>query len=186
MSSQDLSYLSASAATTHQNYPAHQIGKAKLRKLLRATQNPTTTISQFQRDHSLHTYLAKSFSTLPNHSNGNKAGKNSGRATTRNDVENKKSNEKIGVMIEKFQPESVFNFCGNCNVSRYEMHKTIADALRSSLEDEIKKVDLKAAFGKESLLELLKNSWQFINVPELRVSTLHWIWIRYNLGVGGY
>ena len=174
MSSQDLSYLSTYAATTPQNYPAHQIGKTALRKLLRATQDPTTTISQFQRDHSLHSYLAKSFSTLPNHSNGSKGGKNSGRATTRNDVENKKSNEKIGVMVETFQPESVFNFCGHCNVSRYEMHKTIADALRTSLEEEIKKVDLKATFGKESLLELLKNSWQFIHVPELRVSTLYY------------
>ncbi len=159
---------SLSAATTPQNYPTHQRGKNKLRKLLSSTSDPTATISQFQKSNSLHTYLAKAFGTIPDSRHAHSSSSRKSSRTTRNDVESQKSNEKLGVIVEPFQPESVLTFCGHCDVSRYEMHKTIADALRNELENEIERVDLKRPNGKTSLLELLKNSWQFINVPELR------------------
>lgn len=69
-------------------------------------------------------------------------------------------------MTEEFQPESVLTFCNYLGVSRYDMHKTIADSLKSELESEIDKVDLSK--NKDSMLELLKSSFQFINVPDLR------------------
>ncbi len=69
-------------------------------------------------------------------------------------------------MVEPFQPESVLTFCNYLGVSRYEMHKTISDALKTALEYEIEKVDVTR--NKNALFDLLSNSWHFISVPELR------------------
>jgi len=69
-------------------------------------------------------------------------------------------------VTEEFQPESVLTFCNYLGVSRFDMHKTIADSLKSELENEIDKVDLSK--NKDSMLEMLKSSFQFINVPDLR------------------
>lgn len=83
--------------------------------------------------------------------------------------------EQEGEMVESFQPESVLTFLNHLGVSRYEIHKKIGDALRGKLESEIKKVDLKSSNsnnknnqGRDMLLELLKSSWEYIHVPELR------------------
>ena len=153
------------STTTIQNYPIGRKAQNELRKLLQSTKDPTATISNFQQQNSLHTYLAKAFDTSPQEDVS--AVTLSKKRTTRGEIQEKKENESKGVVTESFQPESVLTFCNYLGVSRYDMHKTISDSLRSALENEIDKVDLSK--NKQALLDLLKSSWQFLNVPELRL-----------------
>lgn len=123
------------------------VGKAgtrELRNLLRSTTgDPTQTIQDFQRTHSLHAMFAAAFQTTPKY-----------------EADPAQSNEKV----ESLDTDSVLMFLYHLGVSQHEVHKRVADALRGSIEDEIRKVK-----GVEPLLALLKACWPFsTTIPELR------------------
>lgn len=156
-----------STPATLQNYPCGRKAQTTLKKILLETKNPTATIIENRQEHSLHKYIAKAFGTNPTQSQEDSAALTSSKKrTTRGEIQQKQQNELQGLITEEFQPESVLTFCNYLGVSRYEMHKTVSDSLRSALENEIDKVDLSR--NKDSILELLKSSFQFINVPDLR------------------
>ena len=155
------------------NYPTGRRAQRELQKLLQQTDNPRKTISQFRTQQSLHHYLSQAFDTTPvkdddlcPHNNLEKGKKR----TTRGEIKEQQEKEEMGVIIEPFQPESVLTFCNHLGVSRFQMHKTIAEHLKNALEEEIDKLKVRdvGSGSKEALLELLKNSWQFRDVPELR------------------
>ena len=87
-------------------------------------------------------------------------------------MSSRQSREKEGIFLEPFQPESVLTFLHHLGVTRYDIHKKIGDTLRTSLEEEIDRVDITnsrcAEGNKKALLDLLQSSWNFISVPELR------------------
>jgi hypothetical protein len=123
-------------------------GKTEVRKLLRKTTDPAVTIQAFQRTHSLHTMFARAFSATPKYEV-----KDEGDNT--NDV---------GPEVEALDTDSVLMFLNHLGVPQHEVHKRIADALKGSLEDEIRKVK-----GTQPLLHLLKSCWPYsTTVPELR------------------
>lgn len=122
------------------------VGKAgirELRNLLRSTTgDPTQTIQDFQRTHSLHTMFATAFQTTPKYE------ADSGKAET----------------VESLDTDSVLMFLYHLGVSQHDVHKRVADSLRGSIEDEIRKVK-----GTEPLLKLLKACWPYSTaIPELR------------------
>ena len=123
------------------------VGKAgtrELRNLLRSTTgDPTQTIQDFQRTHSLHSMFAAAFHTTPKY-----------------EADPVKKDENV----ESLDTDSVLMFLYHLGVSQHEVHKRVADALRGSIEDEIRKVK-----GVEPLLALLKACWPFsTTIPELR------------------
>lgn len=163
-------------------FPVGKQASKQAKQALFSSKNPIETISNFQQTHSLHSFLSKAFGTtsvytLPNKKGSNSSGlSNSAKRVTRGDVELKQSREEQGVTIEPLEPDSVLTFLNHLGVSRYEIHKKIGDTLRSKLESEIQKVDLKksgkgvgsSSSGKETLLELLKSTWDYRDIPELR------------------
>ena len=161
-------------------FPVGKQASKQAKQALFSSKNPVETISNFQQTHSLHSFLSKAFGTtsvytLPNKKGSNSSGlSNSAKRVTRGDVELKQSREEQGVTIEPLEPDSVLTFLNHLGVSRYEIHKKIGDTLRSKLESEIQKVDLKksgkghSSSGKETLLELLKSTWDYRDIPELR------------------
>ena len=125
-------------------------GKRELRNILRSTTDPATTIQSFQQSHSLHTMMSKAFGTVPRHANNN-------------NKDNNKDNNNKQQVIESLDTDSVLQFLFHLGVSQYEVHKRVADALRTQLENEIRKA------GTESLLNLLRSCWQHsTTIPELR------------------
>ena len=123
------------------------VGKAgtrELRKVLQSTTgDPTQTIQDFQRTHSLHSMFATAFQTTP-----------------KSEADNNKKDE----TVESLDTDSVLMFLYHLGVSQHEVHKRIADALKGNLEDEIRKVK-----GTEPLLILLRSCWQYsTTIPELR------------------
>lgn len=83
-------------------------------------------------------------------------------ATTNND-DNPSSSD---VPIESLDTDSVLTFLGHLGVSRYEVHKRVADSLQKQLEEEIRKI---GSGSQEPLLNLLKNCWHSATtVPEIR------------------
>jgi hypothetical protein len=128
--------------TSKRSFPIGAAGKREVRNLLRATTDPAFTIREFQTTHSLHAMFAKAFQTFPKH-----------------EAKGEKEEE-----IESLDTDSVLTFLHHLGVKQYEVHKRIADALRTNLEDEIRKVK-----KTEPLLNLLKSCWQYsTTVPDLR------------------
>jgi hypothetical protein len=118
-------------------------GKRELRNALKATTDPATTISEFQKSHSLHSMMAKAFGTVPMYKHKN----------TRN----------AGV-VETLDTDSVMTFLSHLNVRQYDVHKRISDTLLKQLEEEIRNTS-----SEEPLLELLKTCWFYATtIPELR------------------
>jgi len=197
--------MSNSKATNKQSinnpvpvFPVAKQARKLCKQALVGTKNPVETISNFQQEHSLHSYLSKAFGTTSvyelrnkrNNRTNKKGGRDGGssvggggsilssggKRVTRGDVELKTTREREGITVEPFETESVLTFLNHLGVSRYEIHKKVGDALRMKLESEIEKVDLKSngsgsgsgAGGKEKLLKLLKSSWEYTHIPALR------------------
>ena len=161
------------------DFPVAKQARTQAKLALKSSSNPTETITHFQQLHSLHSFLARAFGTTSiyslddSHKNGSNTSTNfnsSSSRVTRGDIELKHSREQKGVIVEPFEPESVLTFLNHLGVSTYEIHKKIGDALRDRLENEIQKIDLNVNQnkGREALLVLLKSSWEYIHVPELR------------------
>ena len=128
------------AGKSQATFPVGPLGKRELKKALLNSTDPARTIQSFQKSHSLHAMLARAFDTVPRH----EAGENN--------------------VVESLDTDSVLTFLSHLGVSQHEVHKRIADALRTRLEDEIRKVQ-----GTEPLLNLLKSCWQYApSLPELR------------------
>ena len=189
----------SSSSNAKHFFPVGKQANKLVSKALKASSNPVETIQKFQKVHSLHSYLSKAFGTTSinvshdehdiNIISGKKGGASS-RRVTRGDVQQQTTMELEGVLIEPFQPDSVLTFLNHLGISRYDIHKKICDALRTKLEHEIQKVNLKSTAtlsttlsatlsstasiqnddseGKKILLDLLKSSWEYIHVPELR------------------
>jgi len=143
--------------------------KNELKTVLSEMTEPKKVLPEFQKTHSLHTFLAKAFGTTPIHEFGSSAD----RRTTRGDVSDRQTKAREGIVLEPFQPESVLTFLEHLGVTRYEVHKKLSDTLKVALEDEIEGVDIAPSSpmgekNRNSLLELLKSAWQFIHVPDLR------------------
>lgn len=131
-----------------QNFPIGKRAQTKLAAALSSTKDPKEAITHFQEEHSLHSYLAKAFGTIP--------------------LQHAQEMKEDRAMMEPIQPESVLTFLQHLNVSRYEVHKTIADTLKNALENEVEKMDKDHPNSKDVLLEILKSAWIFRNIPELR------------------
>ena len=102
-----------------QNFPIGKRAQTKLAAALSSTKDPKEAITHFQEEHSLHSYLAKAFGTTP--------------------LQHAQEMKEDRAMMEPIQPESVLTFLQHLNVSRYEVHKTIADTLKNALENEVLK-----------------------------------------------
>ena len=146
------------------NYPCGRKAQTILRKSLKDSQDPQQTITEIAQQHSLHQYICKAFGTQPLENKPSSSPQQ--KRTTRGEIQQLQEEESQGLIREEFQPESVFTFCNYLGISKYEMHKAIADQLKTALEYEIDKIDLSK--NKSALLDLLQSSFRFINVPELR------------------
>lgn len=126
--------------------------------------------------------LAKAFGTTPIHDAPEGKGPNS---------EGEKGViSSNSVSVEPLDPSPVLEFLTHLGVSRHEVHVRVAAALRLAIEDEIQRMPLPPSpvtegmtslsaastslppsvgeSGHHALLDLLKSSWQFRDVPELR------------------
>ena len=127
--------------------------------------------------------FAKAFGTTPVHElpqNTKKGSDNKGGSQA----------DEASITVEPLDPSPVLEFLSHLGVSRHEVHSRVASALRSAIEDEIQRMPLPPSrslegmannisaastvstsvgeAGHEALLNLLKSSWQFRDVPELR------------------
>ena len=119
-------------------------GKKEVKKLLLRSVNPADTITNFQTTRSLHAMLAKSFGTTP-------------FSAMKDDSQS---------IAESLDTDSVLLFLGHLGVTRFEIHKRIADSLQKHLEEEIRK---SGPGSQQPLLNLLKNCWHpATTVPEFR------------------
>ncbi len=124
-----------------------QAGKKEVKKLLLRSKNPAATITNFQKTRSLHSMFARAFGTKPRHI----------------DDADKGDSDKA---LESLDTDSVLTFLGHLGVSRFEVHKRIADSLQKQLEEEIRKI---GSGNQEPLLSLLKTCWHpATTVPEFR------------------
>jgi len=118
--------------------------KRELRKALKNAEDPQATIQAFQRDHSLHTMMARAFGTTPEHEAA---------------AENRSS------VVEPLESDSVLSFLNHLGVSQYDVHKRVSDTLLKQLEDCVRNTP----GGDKQLLDLLSNCWSYsTTVPELR------------------
>ncbi|GAX14370.1 bromodomain-containing protein 7/9 [Fistulifera solaris] len=115
--------------------------KRELRRTLKRSTDPASTIQTFQRDHSLHTMMARALGTTPRHELTD-----------------------VGAAIESLDTDSVMTFLSHLGLSQYEIHKRISDTLLQTLEEEIRKSN-----STEPLLHLLQACWPYVTVvTELR------------------
>ncbi|GAX09849.1 bromodomain-containing protein 7/9 [Fistulifera solaris] len=116
--------------------------KRELRRTLKRSTDPASTIHTFQRDHSLHTMMARALGTTPRH----------------------ETDEGYNDTVESLDTDSVMTFLSHLGLSQYEIHKRISDTLLQTLEEEIRKSN-----STEPLLHLLQACWPYVTVvPELR------------------
>lgn len=125
--------------------------KKHIRVAFRNSKDAHTTITNFQQSNSLHSMFAKAFRTK---------------------------------LDEEMDPSAPLDFLSHLGVSRHEAHTRVASSLRSAIEDEIQRMPIAplttspdgtikapsttGEAGHSSLLKLLKSSWLFRDVPELR------------------
>ena len=120
--------------------------KRELRRTLKRSTDPAATIQTFQRDHSLHTMMARALGTTPQQ-----------EAIADDALENNTT--------ESLDTDSVMTFLSHLGLSQYEVHKRISDTLLQHLEEDIRK----SGHSTEPLLHLLKQCWPYATVvPELR------------------
>jgi len=169
-------------AITPISFPTGASARRELKRLLQNTKDPKRTITTFQKKHSLHSFLARGFGTVPSHEANSKdvffknqqlkylnAGGEEGYEKKVRSLLSKETNDDaIAPVIEPFEPESALTFVGHFGVSRHEMHSKISDALRSAVEDNISGVDVNDPKSVEVLLKLLASALPYHVVPELR------------------
>ena len=149
---------------TPQNFPVGPAARRQLRRLLLSSKDPPSTVQTFQRTHSLHSFLARSFGTTPTHELHSER---HAKATRESQVA--KSKEEVqGLKSEPFRPDPSLTFLGHLGVRRAEVHRRVADSLRVALVDEIGRSSTSDGPAHDALLGLLKSSWQYAAVPELR------------------
>jgi hypothetical protein len=112
-----------------------------IRQQLDDASNKQDAIRQLQAERSLHVMMCKALGTAP-----------------------KYVAAQPNIAVEPLDTDPVLEFLSHFGVSRLDIHKRISDALRSQLEDEIRKTSDTAP-----LLKLLsKIWWTATQVPELR------------------
>ena len=127
--------------------PGFNVGPDAKRELKRVllkageTGGAEETIRTFQKDHSLHTMMARAFGTTPRH----KADEG-----TQN--------------VESLDTDSAMSFLSHLGLTHFEVHKRISDTLLKQLEGEIRKTK-----AQQPLLDLLSSCWgPATTVRELR------------------
>jgi hypothetical protein len=118
-------------------FPVGPAGKRELRRALLRSTDPAGTIQHFQKDHSLHSMMAKAFKTTPSHEI---------RKTRSHELQTE----------EPLDTDSVMIFLSHLGVRQHEVHKRISDTLMKQLEGEIRK-----SSSQDALLELLKSCWTY-------------------------
>ncbi len=132
-----------SSNTKKDTFTIGPAAKRELRRTLKRSTDPASTIQTFQRDHSLHTMMARALGTTPRHETDD------GHYDT----------------AESLDTDSVMTFLSHLGLSQYEIHKRISDTLLQTLEEEIRKSN----HSTEPLLHLLQACWPYVTVvPELR------------------
>ena len=143
----------AMLSATPSNFPCGPTNAKKhIRLAFRNSNDARTTITNFQQSNSLHTMFTKAFGTTSE---------------------------------EEMDPSAPLDFLSHLGVSRHEVHTRVASALRQSIEDEIQRMPMSPLVttsngevkppstpgeaGHTALLNLLKSSWQFRDVPEVCV-----------------
>ena len=122
-------------------FPVGPVGKRNLRKVLTQSTDPAKAISEYQKENSLHTMMAKAFGTRPSHDD------NDGAEGT----------------AESLDSDSVMEFLSHLGVRKYEVHKRVSDMLLKQLDDCIKHANV------QQNLELLRNAWPYATtIAELR------------------
>ncbi len=115
--------------------------KAKLTR----DEDPEKAVREYQAERSLHTMMAKAFGTTPKYLANTPAAR-------------------PNQVVESLDTDSILEFLSHFGATRLDMHKRVGDALRTQLEEEIRKVQ-----GTAPLLKLLSNIWfTATKVPELR------------------
>ncbi len=168
---------------TPSSFPCGGIAaKRHIRQAFKNSNDARSTITEFQRSNSLHSMFAKAFGTTPIHDtpeekNPSNKGETGGASSD-------------AIVVEPLDPSPVLEFLTHLGVSRHEVHVRVAAALRLAIEDEILRMPLPPSplmegltsfsaastslppsvgeAGHQALLNLLKSSWQFRDVPELR------------------
>jgi len=130
-------------------------GQRNLKKILQRNPN----IPAFQKTYSLHSMYAKAFQTQASHKKND---------STRAAKKQKIQDNNKGMMTEPFQPDSVLQFLSHLGVSTTHVHAKIGEVLRSKLEEEVEKIDLRSKEGFVALSKLLIQAWEARDVPELR------------------
>lgn len=140
-------------SATPSNFPCGPTNAKKhIRLAFRNSNDARTTITNFQQSNSLHTMFTKAFGTTSE---------------------------------EEMDPSAPLDFLSHLGVSRHEVHTRVASALRQSIEDEIQRMPVAPLVttsngevkppstpgeaGHTALLNLLKSSWQFRDVPEVSI-----------------
>lgn len=151
---------------TQANFPVGPKGKNELKKLLFRSSDHPTTITTFQKTHSLHSFLAKAFGTTPIHDCPSMVGKNMKR-TTRGMIVTREHEERDGIIPEPLELDSALTFLHHLGVSRYDVHKKVSDELRSQLDNEIERMDLSSDKHQEALRKLLVSTLPFASIPDI-------------------
>lgn len=147
---------------TPANFPCGSVSARRhVRQAFKNSSDARTTITNFQRDNGLHANFARALGTVPVHEAA--------------------EGEEGSSSVEPLDPSPVLDFLAQLGVSRREVHSRVASALRSAIEDEVQRVPVVLRVthptaastvveeaGHPALLDLLRSSWQFRDVPELR------------------
>ena len=130
------------SAASDSKWPLGARGRRVVEKKLTNTNKPEETIRDFQRDNSLHTFMARAFGTTPHY------------------MVSGETNQ----VVESLDTDSILEFLSHFGVSRLDVHKRVSDALLIQLEDEIRKTH-----GTTPLLNLLSRIWfNATKIPEMR------------------
>lgn len=144
------------AQANPRQYPVGPLARRNLRQALRSSgTDPATTITTYQRQHSLHAMLARSFGTVPNYeADSNDAGDNKTEHTP----------------VEPFDPTPALQFLHHLSpaLTHATIHQRLASTLLTTLESDIERTSLANPQCVQALLGLLSSAWSFVAVPELR------------------
>ena len=138
-------------------YPVGPLARRNLRQALKSSgTDPATTITTYQREHSLHALLAKSFGTAPNYEVADNDG-----------AENDNAKQ---AQVEPFDPTPALQFLHHLSpaLTHAAIHQRLATTLLTTLESDIERTSLTNPHCVQILLGLLSSAWSFVAVPELR------------------